>query len=287
MQIFKIFILALICSGCATQGQKLKASLQGQYPDQKVLDVPFYAQEKYFCGPASLSIMANNLGLVTSSDELAPMIYSPEAHGTFQNDIISATRRLGLIAVPVNNLKNIVQEINDEHPIMVFQNLGLSWIPKWHYAVVTGYDLSKNEIILHTGEYKNYRLSFTAFENTWERVSYWGLVIVKPGVIPKTANELDVVVATAGLELLNKWEEAKISYEKILERWPQSLGALVGLGNVYFNKKDYKKASEYLKLATAAHPQSVGAKNNYELASKAYLDEQKTNKNSINTKGRQ
>ncbi len=274
MSYLKFFFLALIFTGCATQGQKLKASLPSQYPDQKILDVPFYAQEKYYCGPASLAMVANSLGLKTTSDELATMLYSPASKGTFQNDIVGATRRLGLIATPVSSLKDVILEVNEGHPILVFQNLGLSWIPKWHYAVVTGYDLPKNEIILHTGEFQNYRLSLTTFENTWDRVNHWALVIVKPGDIPLSSSEPDIVQATAGLELLKMFDAAQLSYEKILERWPQSLGALVGLGNIHFYKKDYSRASEYLKLATLAHPQSQGARNNYTLALKAYLDEQ-------------
>ena len=27
--------------------------------------------------------------------------------------------------------------------LLVLQNLGLSWLPRWHYAVVVGYDLAE------------------------------------------------------------------------------------------------------------------------------------------------
>lgn len=270
----RFIILALVLAGCATpQGQKLQTTLR-EYPDQKVLDVPFYAQEEYLCGPAALSIVATHLGLNVTSDELVKMLYTPDSKGTFQNDLLSATRRLGLIAVPVFGLRHVIMEINDGRPVLIFQNLGLSWIPKFHYAVITGYDLSKNEIILHTGEFQNYRMSMNTFEHTWARIDHWGLVIVKPGTIPATATEFEMAKATAHLEQLNKLEEAQLSYEKIIERWPTSLVSLVGLGNIHYNKKEYQKAYEYLKSASEAHPESTGARNNYSLASRAWSEEQ-------------
>lgn len=279
MTIFKLFFLALLFSGCATRGEKLRAEFSN-FPEQKILDVPFYAQTDYHCGPAALAMVANYAGLSTSADELSQILYTPGARGTYQNDLIAATRRMGLIAVPINETRQIIQEINSGLPILIFQNLGLSWIPKWHYAVVIGYDWQNNEMILHSGEYQNYRMALSTFENTWQRVDSWGHVLVRPGTIPVTASELSMVKATAGLELALHLDDAQISYEKILARWPQSLGALIGLGNIHYQKKEFMKARDYLKMATEAHPQSPGAKNNYALASKAYLEEQKKIKKS-------
>lgn len=271
--------MALLFSGCATRGEKLRAEFTN-FPEQKILDVPFYAQTDYHCGPAALAMVSNYAGLNTSAVELSQMLYTPGARGTYQNDLLAATRRLGLIAVPTTETKQVILEINSGLPVLIFQNLGLSWIPKWHYAVVVGYDWQNDEMILHSGEYQNYRMGLSTFEKIWQRVDSWGFVLVKPGTIPITASEMAMVKATAGLELALHQDDAQISYEKILTRWPQSLGALIGLGNIHYQKKEFMKARDYLKTATVAHPQSPGAKNNYALASKAYLDEQKKIKKS-------
>lgn len=211
-------------------------------------------------------MITESLGHPASLDELTQMLYTPGAKGTFQNDVIAATRRSGLIAVPVNKMKNILNEINNQHPILVFQNLGLTWFPKWHYAVVVGYDLNANEMILHSGESKNFRMKIPTFEKIWERVDHWGLIIVNPGTIPETASEFDMVKATAALEVSGKLDAAIKSYEKIITKWPESLGSLVGLGNIYFQREDYKKSQTWLKQAIDYHPEAAGAWHNYALA---------------------
>jgi tetratricopeptide (TPR) repeat protein len=262
-----LIFLALLITSCATRGEKLRASFLN-YPDILILDIPFYAQTQYHCGPAALAMTINHLGINTSTIELSEMIYTPGVLGTFQTDLTTATHRLGLIAAPVQNIQNVILELNDGNPILVFQNLGLKWIPKWHYAVVVGYDLTKNEIILHTGEFKNYRMKISTFENTWNRVDNWGLLIVKPGVIPRTTSEAEIVKATASLELIGELQLAQLSYENILKKWQYSLGALVGLGNVHYQKKEYLKAREYLEKAMATNPQSSSVKNNLDVVIK-------------------
>ncbi|MBC7538003.1 MAG: PA2778 family cysteine peptidase [Bacteriovorax sp.] len=262
MSLFRFLLLALLFTGCATRGEKLRTEFLIT-PDQKILDIPFIAQTDYHCGPAALAMVSNSLGVETTSEELSSMLYTPQAKGTFQNDLMAATRRLGFIAVPVKDIKQIFDEINNGNPILIFQNLGLSWIPKWHYALVVGYDLNQNEMILHSGETKNYRIKISTFESTWKRVDNWGLIIVRPGSIPKTASEIDMIKASARLETTGHMNNAKISYEKILEKWPESLGSQIGLGNIYYQLNDYEKSSFHLKQATDSHPNASGAWYNY------------------------
>lgn len=267
MPYYFFLLLALFFSGCASQKEYLRANFH-QYPEVKLLSVPFIAQEKYFCAPATLAMVANNLGHKTSPNQLAQMLYSPLSKGTFQNDLLATTRRLGLIAVPVNSFEEIVQSLNEDIPILIFQNLGLSWIPKWHYALIVGYDFPQENIILHSGEYENFPLKIRTFEKTWKRVENWGLVIVNPGTIPNFLAEEDMVKATAGLELGVHPQQiqlklAKISYEAILKKWPKSLGALVGAGNISYQLNDYKNSAKFYEKATSSHPESFGAWYNY------------------------
>lgn len=259
----ELFFILFLFTACATRGEKLKNKYS--YPDKKVIPVEFISQAKFHCAPAALTMLLHHSGHQTSLEQITGMLYTPEAKGTFQNDVVTATRRLGFMAIPIKKLSSLITEINQEHPVLVFQNLGLNWIPRWHYALVTGYDLKKNEMILHTGEQKNFRMKIPTFERIWDRVDEWGLIIVRPGEIPITASEEDMVATTAGLESAGKFDLAATSYEKILEKWENSLGALVGLGNIYYQKDDYKKSRTFLKQATEHHPKAAGAWYNYAL----------------------
>ena len=262
MRIVKFIWLALIFSACASHHEQYRSELTS-LPEHKTLDIPFILQTDYHCGPASLAMISNNLGNNITPDELSRMMYTPESKGTFQVDLLSATRRLGFISVPVVGLKQMLSEVSAGHPILVFQNLGLSWFPKWHYAVVVGHDLEKDEIILHSGDEKNMHLDFSTFLKTWNRADNWAMLIVKPGTIPESASEMDLIKATAGLEAANHLELANDSYKKILEKWPQSLGALIGLGNISYRENHFEAALMYLKKATDFHPKAAGAWHNY------------------------
>lgn len=261
MAVLKVILLALLFTGCATRGEKLRTKYS--LPSQKILPVEFISQEKFHCAPAALTMVTDYLGQSRSLKEMTDMLYTPEAKGTFQNDVIAATRRMGLIAIPIKNLKNVLHEINNNNPVLIFQNLGLNWLPTWHYALVVGYNLDKNVMILHSGEEKNFEMKLPTFERIWSRVDEWGLVMVKPGDLAATATEEDMVSATAFLEASRKNDLAEFSYKKILTKWPTSLGSLVWLGNIYYQKDSFKTAATYLQLAVESHPKAAGAWHNY------------------------
>ena len=87
-------------------------------------------------------------GLRIDPDDLAPQVYTPSLKGSLQPAMITAARRHSRVAYPISGANALLQEIAAGHPVIVLQNLGLSWIPVWHYAVVIGYDLNQEVIIL-------------------------------------------------------------------------------------------------------------------------------------------
>lgn len=268
-----LFSLLLI-SGCSSRGEQLREK-NASTPIQKIIDVAFIEQSDYHCGPAALAMAVNYLGKTTTAEELSKRLYTPGIKGTFQNDLLAATRRLGLIAVPIKNINNLLIEINHQNPVLIFQNLGLSWIPKLHFALVVGYDLKQNEMILHTGKFKNFGLKIPTFESTWKRVKDWGLIIVNPGTIPDTSTELEMVEATSALESIEQLDSAIISYTAILKKWPKSFGALIGLGNIYYQLNNFELSRIHLKEATLLNPSAAGAWYNYALvliAKKQYAE---------------
>jgi hypothetical protein len=54
--------------------------------------------------------------------------------------MIGAARRHGRLAYLITGPDSMFEEVAAGHPVIVLQNLGLSWYPVWHYAVVVGYD---------------------------------------------------------------------------------------------------------------------------------------------------
>lgn len=258
--ISKILVLsvALLLQGCATS-PKTDALLKdhsGLAESSKLSDVPFIKQSKNHCGPASLAMLLEYNNKKVSLDELSSQMITPAAHGTYATDLITAVRRQGMIAIRINDLKSLLTEVSAGNPVLVFQNMGFGFMPKWHYAVVVGHDLDGPDIILHSGRKKFLKTDMRFFERTWKLADYWGIVVLQPGKLAASVSDLGHTEGISGLEQVKKLVEAKISYEAVLKKWPQSLPALIGMGNVLYAKEEYPRSVRYLKKAALYHPSS-------------------------------
>lgn len=274
---FLLGILLIVgLSACASSHRQTNALLEDRLANSEkyverslVENVPFVLQSKDYCGPASLSMVMNWAGKAVSVDKLGEQTFTPGKSGTFQLDLLSASRRNGFLAVPVRGLPALVQELEAGHPVIVMQNLALSWYPKWHYAVALGYDLNKVELTLHSGSDAFKKTNLKDFEETWALADYWGLVVLPPGQLAASADDLAHAAAAAGLEQIGKTSEAEMIYKNVLKRWPQSLSALIGLGNTRYAAGDFKSSVFYLTKATELYPNESSAWHNLSVAQEA------------------
>jgi hypothetical protein len=246
--------LVLACSSMPASIDRLGQSLQDVPEKKEIENVPFIKQSSGACGPATLAMVLQANGKDFSMQDLEAQVFTPGMNGSLQTDLISASRRQGMLAIPIEGLSALIHEVAAGHPVIVFENLGLSWMPQWHFALVYGYDLPSRELILHTGPYAHHHLGIDDFEKSWRLGNEWGLVVLRPDQMSATASEIAHVKAAAGLEQARQQQAAKVSYEKILEKWPQSLGARVGLANLAFANGDCRTAVETLQATAKDHP---------------------------------
>jgi tetratricopeptide (TPR) repeat protein len=264
-----LLLLALATTGCVTmapQTKELLASLPNISDHAQVEGVPFINQSAGYCGPATLAMAMQWAGTPITLEALAPEVYTPGMKGSLQEDMISASRRHGLNAIPIEGMEALLREIDAGHPVIIFENLALSWYPAWHYAVAFGYDLPAHQIILHSGPDTEKHWDLSKFERSWEYSDHWGLVVLPPGELSVSANELEHLKSAVGLEQIGQLDAAEKSYQAILSKWPLSLGALVGLGNIDYQRNDVAGAVHYLTLATQFHPDSLIAQHNLAVA---------------------
>ncbi len=249
----------LLLAACATPRETLILHQDpGDLPPvAQVVGVPFFAQEEYYCGPAAVAMTLAWSGLAVTQDDMVPQVYTPGRKGTLQPDVIAAARRNGRLAVPVHSLHDMLAEIAAGRPVLVFQNLALSWYPQWHYAVAIGYDLPASRIVLHTGPYENRTMSMATFQRTWDRGDRWALVVLPPDTLPVDPDEIDVLRAAAGIERAGLTESAETAYATIAGRWSGSFPALMGLGNTRYALKDLAGAETAYRQAIAAQPDAA------------------------------
>jgi tetratricopeptide (TPR) repeat protein len=146
--------------------------------------------------------------------------------------------------------------------VLILQNLSFWWYPKWHYAVVVGFDLPHDRIVLRSGREPRHDIPIEIFERTWRRSHYWAMVVMPPDQLPFTADEIPYLQAVAPLERLARWPEAGMAYSAALKRWPKSLAARIGLGNSRYALGDLPGAEAEFRQATLDHPDAAAAFNN-------------------------
>lgn len=230
----------------------------------ELTSVPFYPQEAFQCGPAALATLLGARGVSVQPEQLLGQVYLPRRHGSLQIELVAATRRQGLVpyVLVAPTRPDLYRELAAGNPVLVLQNLGFAWYPKWHYAVLVGFDAEGEEVILRSGRDRRRVISWKVFERTWDRAQRWALVVMPPDRVPVTAQETAYLRAVTAFEQLARWEVARPAYEAALVRWPHSLGAHVGLANTLYRSGDAGSAATVLRAATRAHPTAAVAFNN-------------------------
>lgn len=258
------FIAHLCLTGCASLQSEALLQTENSYPKQvELTDVPFFPQEQYQCGPASLAMMLQNANKTISSEELAPQLFLPNRKGSLQIEMLAAARQQDVVPYVLNKkMEDLIAEVNAQHPVLILQNLGLSWLPKWHYAVVVGFDFETAEMILRSGIEQRHVVPMKVFERTWARSDYWAVVILPADVLPQTVEEHRYIESAALMEHAKKYEISKAAYKTALTRWPNSLAAMMGLGNSYYALNEFTHAAATFRYATIAHPDAADAFNN-------------------------
>ncbi len=254
---------ALTAGGCTHRGHGRMLREATRLPDRVVVDdVPFFPQEEYQCGPASMAMALAWSGDEVTVDDLVRQVYLPQRQGSLQSGLITAARRHARLGYVIAGPDQLLDEMAAGHPVIVLQNLGTDWYPAWHYAVAVGFDRTAEAIILHTGTHEARQTGWSQFLFTWERGRYWGLVVLPPGRLPADNDEGAYLRAVLGLEQAQQWEAAARAYAAALQRWPESLGALIGLGNAHIMQGAWGQAEAALRRAVAVHPASGDAANN-------------------------
>lgn len=259
-----LFILLLL-GGCATPLQTDRLGDRvAALPAAVELDwVPFFPQEAYQCGPAALATALNWAQRPVTPEQLAAQIYLPARQGSLQLELMAGGRRHGAVPYELKpEMHAVLTEIAAGHPVIVLQNLALTWYPKWHYAVAVGFDIPSGDIVLRSGGERRHVLALSTFERTWRRAGYWALVVLPPATLPATAEELPYLQAVSTLERMGRPDDAQRAYQTALTRWPTSFGALLGIGNSSYARGDIVGAEHAFRRAVEFHPNAAVGYNN-------------------------
>ena len=139
-------------------------------------NIPFYPQEEYQCGPASLASVMNYWGVHVTPDDIAKEIYSKSARGTLNIDMIIYAQKKGLTSNQYKgSIEDLKKNIVSGYPIIVLVDYGISLLKVHHFMVVIGYN--DYGIIVNSGNEKENLISDNEFQKSWEKTNFWTLLI--------------------------------------------------------------------------------------------------------------
>lgn len=261
-----VFVCALALGGCAAlvpQTTALREAPPQLAERVELREAPFFPQDEYQCGPAALATALVHAGVVATPESLVAQVYVPARRGSLQTEMLAAARRYGLVSyVLAPRLEDLLREIAAGHPVVLLQDLGLGPWERWHYAVAIGYDLGAGELVLRSGETRRQVLPLAVNEYVWRKSGYWAMVALPPERIAATADEGRWLAALAALERAGSTAAVRTAYVRFLERWPDNVGAAIGLANTHYALGDLARAEVALRRALARDPESVIILNN-------------------------
>ena len=228
----------------------------------ELTDTPFFPQKKFQCGPAALATLLQVSDVTVVPAELEKQVYLPKRKGSLQAELLAAVRRHDRLPYLLqDNFTALAAELAAGNPVLVLQNLGFSFAPRFHYAVVVG--LTDREVILRSGEQRRLQMQHRDFLRSWKAADYWAMVVVHPGQFPAGYNKESYLKASIALESAGRLQAAAKSYRALCKREPDDCeDALFGIANIYLKSGEQKRAIAHYRQLLALAPSHAGAANN-------------------------
>lgn len=266
-----VMLMLSLLSGCShtPQTQRLladKSALEQAFNipiAHELVDVPFFPQTEFQCGPASLATLYQYQGLDIVPDDLVSQVYVPEKQGSLQIEMVASVRRNGLVPYVIEgDLRALLQEVSAGHPVLILQNLAFNWYPQWHYAVVVGYDLDTQTLVMRSGETERWQTPLEVFERTWARGNHWAMVVVPPTRLAQTAEPFLWLRTAYDLERVGQVDSAKQAYLTGHQAWPDRVESGMALANLYYQQERYQQSAQVLQDLTERQPHNAMLWNN-------------------------
>lgn len=258
--------LFVLLAGCASIPPHVSNLDTGQ-ASIELADTAFFPQEQFQCGPAALATALSSSGVAVEPGELVDRVYLPGRQGSLQVEMLAATRSAGRIPYVIDGtLQALRDELAEERPVVVLQNLGIAAIPKWHFAVVVGIDTERNQMVLRSGVDKRRITRIPTFLRTWRRGDYWGFVVLRPDELPADVDRGRYLNAVAAFENTGRIDDAATAWQTALMVWAEDPVALFGLGNIRLAAGDNAAAEGHLRALLEQDPESDAARNNLAIA---------------------
>jgi len=169
-------VLISVISGCTTFSSVPDAR---QDRDAHIVpNVPFYPQEDFQCGPASLAAVLNYRGISVTPEQIAKDVYSSSARATLNIDMLFYAQSRGLAASQYQGgMDDLREKVDAGSPLIVLVDFGFSIVQLNHYMVIVGYD--GRGVIANSGGKEMMTIPAEDFLKSWGKTKFWTLFITR------------------------------------------------------------------------------------------------------------
>jgi tetratricopeptide (TPR) repeat protein len=175
----------------------------------------------------------------------------------------AAPRQFGRISYRIEpQLAAMLAELDAGRPVLVLHNYGLPFWPRWHYAVVVGYDGPRDRVVLRSGKVRRQELSAANFMRAWDNADRWGQVLLPAGTLPVAPDKDRFLQAAAAFERVASPRDALLAFEAASRQWPDEPVAWVGMGTANYRNGDLQRAAANYRAALQVDATQAAARNN-------------------------
>jgi tetratricopeptide (TPR) repeat protein len=242
-------ICACLLTGCAGGDDTLPLTRAGFPATVTLTNIPFNSQQGFGCGPAVMASALAGAGIAIKPEALTGRFYGET--GDPRDNLMDTARHYGRLAAPVHGLDALEAELAAGHPVLIVENLGVARKPLWNCAIAVGYRDSGARLVINENDQQSKAISRNLLDRLWSETDSWGLVVLRPGEIPASASEFDMVAAAGGLLQSGHYREAVTVYDSILGKWPTNTDARMGLGTCLYLLGDVRGAADSYRTAAA------------------------------------
>lgn len=172
-----LFLTLALVGGCVSLRET--AGKGPSKPDRIIAGVPFFPQEAFQCGPASLAGVLNYWGVSADPEEIAGEVYSRSARGTLGLDLLVYAQKRGLDAYQYSGgIDDLKGKIDQGYPLVVLVDYGFAMYQVNHFMVVIGY--GSDTVVVNSDTVEKRVIRIDDLIRAWEKTKFWTLLVKRP-----------------------------------------------------------------------------------------------------------